>query len=179
MFLSPTKKANAVEGQSGGAFRRTPLPARAVEGTVRRRPDTRRSRNRSRRLRPGQRSKDSGRARSGESKRTSCPSLGSYSRTVVIASGAPNGRSLETSMLPFGAITRSSGLRSGSRTRRGDRMPPPGATTRIVSSPSPFGPMPDARNSRPSEPKANPRGNGTIPRGRTCSPPRPACWEAP
>jgi hypothetical protein len=33
-----------------------------------------------------------------------------YSRTVVTASGAPNGNSLETSTLPFGAIARSSGL---------------------------------------------------------------------
>jgi hypothetical protein len=50
----------------------------------------------------------------GEKTRTRCPSLVSYSRTLVTASMAPNGRSLETTILPLGAIARSSGLNSGS-----------------------------------------------------------------
>ena len=37
-------------------------------------------------------------------------------------------------------------------------------------SPSPLGPIPEARNSRPSRPKAKPRGNGTTPGATICSP---------
>src|SRR5579863_9816194 len=45
----------------------------------------------------------------GEKTRTTCPSIASYSRTLVTASTAPNGRSLETTILPLGAIARSRG----------------------------------------------------------------------
>ena len=57
-------------------------------------------------------------AGSGAKTRTSRPVASSYSRTVVTASGAPNGNSLATTMCPFGAIVRSSGLNSGSATKR-------------------------------------------------------------
>jgi hypothetical protein len=69
--------------------------------------------------------------------------------------------SLETMILPFGATTRSSGLSSGSITNRDDMVRPPGANATIVSSPSPFGPTPDARKNLPSCANANPRGYGT------------------
>ena len=59
---------------------------------------------------------------SGAKTRTSCPVTGSYSRTLVTASGAPNGHSLATTMFPLGASFRSRGLSSGSVTRRGVRI---------------------------------------------------------
>ena len=51
--------------------------------------------------------------------RTSCPVIGSYSRTLGTASAAPSGHSLATTMFPSGASFRSSGLSSRSVTRRG------------------------------------------------------------
>src|SRR6202035_4431575 len=51
-----------------------------------------------------------------ENTRTSCPSVVSYSLTLVTASAAPNGCSLETTTFPFGAIARSSGHYPGSTT---------------------------------------------------------------
>ena len=91
--------------------------------------------------------------------RTSLPLSGSYSRTVVSAPGAPNGCSLDTTTLPFGATMRSSGLSSGSSTSRTACVRSPEKAT-MVSSPLPSGPMPEERNSLPSALNPKPRGKG-------------------
>jgi hypothetical protein len=106
---------------------------------------------------------------SGRNTRTSSPVAASYSRTPVTASGAPKGNSLATTMCPFGATVRSSGLSSGSVTKRRGRTARSRSNTTIVLSPSPEEPTPDARYTRPSDAKANPRGNGTMPSGRSVS----------
>jgi hypothetical protein len=80
--------------------------------------------------------------------RTRCPSARSYSRIVVTASAAPNGFSLLTTTLPLGAIARSSGLSSGSLTFHDGSIRRSKSKARIVLSPSPPGPMPDARKQR-------------------------------
>jgi hypothetical protein len=66
-------------------------------------------------------------------------------------------------MLPWGAIAKSRGLSSGSLTSRVDCISLFGANAVIVLSPSPIGPTPEPRKNVSSLPKANPRGNGTIP----------------
>ena len=45
-----------------------------------------------------------------------------------------------------------------------------GANATMVLSPTPLGPIPEARKSLPSRSNAKPRGNGTIPGERTSSP---------
>jgi hypothetical protein len=85
---------------------------------------------------------------------------------VALASGEPNGHSLETTRLPPGAIARSRGLSSGSLTSRGMRSLRLWSNTTIVLSPSPEGPRPEDRYSSPSAPKPKPRGNGTLPSGQ-------------
>src|SRR6478672_8996590 len=102
--------------------------------------------------------------------RTRRPSAWPYSRIVVTAFAAPKGCSLLTTILPFGAIARSSGLSSGSRTFHDGSIRRSESNARIVLSPSPRGPTPEARKSVPSGPNAKPRGNGTTCRGRTNSP---------
>jgi len=62
----------------------------------------------------------------GKKTRTRRPSVKSYSRTLVMASGASNGRSLLTRMSSFGAIVRSRGLNFGILEEAG----PPGAIVR-------------------------------------------------
>ena len=86
----------------------------------------------------------------GEKTRTRCPSMASYSRTLVTASTAPNGCSLEATILPLGAMARSSGLNSGSVTNREGYIGVPGLNARMTLSPRRSGPIPEARNSRPS-----------------------------
>jgi hypothetical protein len=78
------------------------------------------------------------------------PSMASYSRTLVTASTAPNGCSLEETILPLGAIARSSGLNSGSVTNLEGCTGMPGLNARTTLPPWRSGPIPDARNSRPS-----------------------------
>src|ERR1700719_1700412 len=81
----------------------------------------------------------------GEKTRTRCPSMASYSRTLVTASTAPNGCSLEATILPLGAMARSSGLNSGSVTNREGCIDVPGPNVRTMLSPWRSGPIPEAR----------------------------------
>lgn len=75
----------------------------------------------------------------------SCPVIGSYSRTLVTASDAPKGYSLDTRSVSRGDIVMSRGLSSGSLTRRAACWLLPRSNTTIESSPWQHGPMPDAR----------------------------------
>jgi hypothetical protein len=90
------------------------------------------------------------------------PSAWSYSLTVVIAFAAPNGCSLLTTILPLGAMKRSSGLRSGCLTLHDGSIRRLESNARMVLSPSPSGPMPEASKSLASVPNAKPCGNGTT-----------------
>jgi hypothetical protein len=110
------------------------MPARTTEAIVPRRLDTHRLQNRRRQPHPGRRSRDFHRDQSGghavagtgptrlRKRRDEMSVPGVIWRTLGTASGSPNGRSLETMMLPLGAIVRSSRLSSGSATRRARRV---------------------------------------------------------
>src|SRR6202050_713755 len=97
---------------------------------------------------------------------TSRPLVLSYSRTLEMASGAPKGHSQDTTMLPLGAMARSSGLSCESSIERGARRSPSASNTLMVFSPMPEGLIPDAKKTRPSGAHATPLGNGTTSGGR-------------